>query len=164
MYIVVCGRRPHPPPRNCRVYALTFGAPHGRASDVQPRVASFGVGIDQFTLLIALVDLTGEITQKGLGKLLAMDSLTLTPTLSFLVGRGWIWEEAGDERRQKLISLTADGAENCRMSNRSGSCAKEPTHKPWRCGVAANGTTSRCNYNRVFALLILAARYLYIHL
>lgn len=64
--------------------------------------------LTQFTLLIAL-DLTGEITQKGLGKLLAMDSLTLTPTLSFLVGRGWIWEEAGDERRQKLISLTADG-------------------------------------------------------
>ena len=164
MYIVVRGRSPHPPPRNCRVYALTFGAPHGRQAMYNLELRPSELELTQFTLLIALVDLTGEITQKGLGKLLAMDSLTLTPTLSFLVGRGWIWEEAGDERRQKLISLTADGAENCRMSNRSGSCAKEPTHKPWRCGVAANGTTSRCNYNRVFAPLIFPARYLYIHL
>lgn len=74
--------------------------------------------LTQFTLLIAL-DLSGEITQKGLGKLLAMDSLTLTPTLSFLVGRGWIWEEAGDEQRQKLISLTADGAETAECPERA---------------------------------------------
>ena len=64
--------------------------------------------LTQYTLLMAL-DLTGEITQKGLGELLAMDSTTLTRTLSFLARRGWIREKAGDDRRQKLISLTADG-------------------------------------------------------
>jgi DNA-binding MarR family transcriptional regulator len=64
--------------------------------------------LTQFTLLMTL-DLTGEITQKGLGKLLAMDTTTLTRTLSFLARRGWIREKAGDDRRQKFISLTTDG-------------------------------------------------------
>ena len=64
--------------------------------------------LTQFTLLMAL-DLTGEITQKRLGKLLAMDSTTLTRTLSLVAKRNWIREKAGDDRRQKLISLTGDG-------------------------------------------------------
>jgi DNA-binding MarR family transcriptional regulator len=66
--------------------------------------------LSQFTLLMAL-DLTGEITQKGLGKLLAMDSTTLTRTLSFLIERGWIGVNPGTDRREKLLSLTRAGRE-----------------------------------------------------
>ena len=55
--------------------------------------------LTQFTLLMTL-DLTGEITQKALGNLLAMDSTTLTRTLSFLVDHGWIGAKQGEDRRE----------------------------------------------------------------
>jgi DNA-binding MarR family transcriptional regulator len=64
--------------------------------------------VTQFTLLLAL-DLTGEITQKRLAKVLAMDSTTLTRTLSFLVERDWIGINQGEDRREKLLSLTPAG-------------------------------------------------------
>lgn len=64
--------------------------------------------LTQFTLLMTL-DLAGQITQKTLGRLLAMDSTTLTRTLSFLVERGWISSNAGEDRREKLLNLTATG-------------------------------------------------------
>ena len=64
--------------------------------------------LTQFTLLMAL-DLTGETTQKTLAQLLAIDSTTLTRTLSFLVERGWIGTNPGEDRREKLLSLTPAG-------------------------------------------------------
>jgi DNA-binding MarR family transcriptional regulator len=64
--------------------------------------------LTQFTLLMAL-DLTGEITQKRLAKVLAMDSTTLTRTLSFLVERDWIGTTPGEDRREKLLTLTPAG-------------------------------------------------------
>lgn len=66
------------------------------------------IELTQFTLLMTL-DQTGEITQKTLGKLLAMDSTTLTRTLSVLVERAWINSNPGEDRREKLLSLTPDG-------------------------------------------------------
>ena len=66
------------------------------------------IELTQFTLLMTL-DLTGEITQKTLGKLLAMDSTTLTRTLSSLVKRGWIDSGPGEDRREKLLNLTVAG-------------------------------------------------------
>ena len=62
----------------------------------------------QFTLLMTL-DIAGEITQKTLGRLLAMDSTTLTRTLSVLVERGWISSNPGEDRREKLLNLTPAG-------------------------------------------------------
>jgi DNA-binding MarR family transcriptional regulator len=64
--------------------------------------------LTQFTLLMAL-DLTGETTQKRLAKLLAMDSTTLTRTLSYLVERDWIGTNPGEDRREKLLGLTPAG-------------------------------------------------------
>jgi DNA-binding MarR family transcriptional regulator len=64
--------------------------------------------LTQYTLLMTL-DITGEITQKVLGKLLAMDSTTLTRTLRFLVERGWVGTYAGEDRREKLLRLTPSG-------------------------------------------------------
>lgn len=66
------------------------------------------IELTQFTLLMTL-DLTGEITQKTLGRLLAMDSTTLTRTLSFLVERSWISSNPGEDRREKLLNLTPAG-------------------------------------------------------
>ena len=67
-----------------------------------------GLTIAQFTLLQAL-DLAGEITQGGLGRLLVIDSTTLTRTLKPLERKGWIERRAGKDRREKQIVLTRSG-------------------------------------------------------
>jgi DNA-binding MarR family transcriptional regulator len=64
--------------------------------------------LTQYTLLMTL-DLTGETTQKQLGKLLAIDSTTLTRTLSFLVERKWVSATQGEDRREKRLSLSPAG-------------------------------------------------------
>src|SRR5271154_6350639 len=78
-----------------------------RASRVVTRMyndelRSSDLEVTQFTLLMTL-DITGEIGQKELGKLLAMDSTTLTRTLGLLSQHKWIREKPGEDRRQKLI-------------------------------------------------------------
>ena len=69
---------------------------------------SGGVEITQFTILMAL-ERAGEISQGKLGKLLALDSTSLTRMLSLLRKRGWIQEKEGDDRRFRMIRLTATG-------------------------------------------------------
>lgn len=67
-----------------------------------------GLELSQYTLLMTL-GMTGEITQKGLGTLLATDSTTLTRTLVFLVDHGWVRADEGDDRREKRLTLTTTG-------------------------------------------------------
>jgi len=66
------------------------------------------IEVTQFTLLMAL-DYAGEISQGKLGKLLALDSTTLTRMLVLLKKRGWIQEKEGEDRRFRMIQLTAAG-------------------------------------------------------
>lgn len=66
------------------------------------------IEITQFTLLMAL-DRTGKVSQGRLGKLLALDSTTLTRTLDLLRKKGWIEEKEGHDRRFRMIQLTAAG-------------------------------------------------------
>jgi DNA-binding MarR family transcriptional regulator len=69
------------------------------------------IEITQFAILMAL-DRAGEISQGKLGKLgklLALDSTTLTRMLSLLRERGWIQEKEGEDRRFRLIRLTSTG-------------------------------------------------------
>ena len=67
-----------------------------------------GLELSQYTLLMTLGQ-TGEVTQKVLGKILAIDSTTLTRTLVFLLEQGWVSAEEGEDRREKRLSLTAVG-------------------------------------------------------
>ncbi len=67
-----------------------------------------GLTIAQFTLLQALT-LAGEITQGGLGRLLVIDSTTLTRTLKPLERKGWIERRMGRDRRERQIMLTRAG-------------------------------------------------------
>jgi DNA-binding MarR family transcriptional regulator len=67
-----------------------------------------GLRATQFTLLQALNRAPG-ISQKGLAQLLEFDSTTLTRTLAFLRRRGWLRSEAGTDRRELRLSLTAAG-------------------------------------------------------
>ncbi len=67
-----------------------------------------GIEITQFTVLMAL-DQTGEIAQGELGKLLGLDSTTLTRMLRLLERRAWVGREIGTDRRQHLWRLTPAG-------------------------------------------------------
>ena len=66
------------------------------------------IEITQFTLLMAL-DRTGDISQGKLGRLLALDSTTLTRMLKPLKKQGWIQGREGDDRRVRIIRLTPAG-------------------------------------------------------
>jgi DNA-binding MarR family transcriptional regulator len=67
-----------------------------------------GLEVTQFGLLTALAA-TGEINQKRLSAGLAMDSTTLTRTLSLLRKQGWVRVRRGDDRRERLFGLTPAG-------------------------------------------------------
>jgi len=76
---------------------------------------SAGLELTQFTLLMAL-DLTGETTQGDLGKLLALDTTSLTRMLKLLTKRGWIGVKAGLDRRQRLLRITPSGRQKLQQS------------------------------------------------
>ena len=67
-----------------------------------------GLRGSQFTILQAL-SLTGEISQKALGEVLAMDSTTLTRTLNILERHGWLSRHRGDDRREWRMKLSKSG-------------------------------------------------------
>src|SRR3981081_3084266 len=67
-----------------------------------------GLEITQFGLLTALAA-TGETNQKRLAAGLAMDSTTLTRTLSLLRKQGWVRVRHGEDRRERLFRLTPAG-------------------------------------------------------
>jgi DNA-binding MarR family transcriptional regulator len=74
-----------------------------------------GLEPTQYTLLMAL-SITGETTQGDLGRLLALDTTTLTRMLAPLVKRGWIGETKGRDRRQRLLRLTRPGTQKIQQS------------------------------------------------
>lgn len=67
-----------------------------------------GLRATQFTVLQAL-SLTGEVTQGVLGRMLAMDSTTLTRTLGIMIQHGWIARRPGEDRREWRIRLSKAG-------------------------------------------------------
>jgi DNA-binding MarR family transcriptional regulator len=62
----------------------------------------------QFTVLQAL-SLAGEVPQGELGRILAMDSTTLTRTLEIMRRRSWIATHYGKDRRERWLSLAKAG-------------------------------------------------------
>lgn len=62
----------------------------------------------QFTILQAL-SRAGEISQGELGRMLAIDSTTLTRTLQIMLRQGWIADRRGKDRRERLLRLAKDG-------------------------------------------------------
>src|ERR1700730_1860276 len=67
-----------------------------------------GLRATQFTLLQAL-SLAGEVSQRTLGEILAIDSTTLTRTLAIMGRRGWIASRSGKDRRERWLSLSEIG-------------------------------------------------------
>ena len=67
-----------------------------------------GLRSTQFTVLQAL-SMTGEIRQRDLGRLLGMDSTTLTRTLEIMTREDWVSSREGDDRRERWLSLAPAG-------------------------------------------------------
>ena len=67
-----------------------------------------GLEITQHSLLAAL-DKAGEVNQKWLSTVFAMDSTTLTRTLGRLRKNGWVKSQPGTDKRERLFALTASG-------------------------------------------------------
>jgi DNA-binding MarR family transcriptional regulator len=68
-----------------------------------------GLRASQFTILQVLAR-AGEVSQGRLGKILAMDSTTLTRTLKIMRQQRWVAERRGRDRRERLLSLSKGGA------------------------------------------------------
>jgi DNA-binding MarR family transcriptional regulator len=67
-----------------------------------------GLRATQFTVLQTL-SVTGEVTQGRLGRILAMDSTSLTRTLSIMSRQGWIGKSRGADRREWRLRLSKAG-------------------------------------------------------
>ena len=67
-----------------------------------------GLRSGQFTILQVLWRM-GEMPQRSLGEILAMDSTTLTRTLAIMRRRGWIAERSGQDRRERLLRIAKPG-------------------------------------------------------
>jgi DNA-binding MarR family transcriptional regulator len=67
-----------------------------------------GLRATQFTLLQALSQ-AGEVSQRTLGEILAIDSTTLTRTLAIMGRRGWIGSRSGVDRRERRLSMSEAG-------------------------------------------------------
>ncbi len=72
------------------------------------RLREVGLRATQFTLLMALRSL-GEMTLTGLAERAVMDRTTLTRNLRLLEKRGLTRVRPGEDRRERLVSLTAKG-------------------------------------------------------
>jgi DNA-binding MarR family transcriptional regulator len=67
-----------------------------------------GLRATQFTILQTL-SLAGEVSQGQLGEMLAMDSTSLTRTLSIMRRQGWIAERRGKDKRERRLRLAPAG-------------------------------------------------------
>jgi DNA-binding MarR family transcriptional regulator len=68
-----------------------------------------GLRASQFTILQVLAR-AGEVSQGQLGKILTMDSTTLTRTLKIMRQQRWVRERRGKDRRERLLTLSKEGA------------------------------------------------------
>jgi DNA-binding MarR family transcriptional regulator len=70
---------------------------------------SVGLRTTQYSLLQRLRR-AGEVRQRDLGGLTSLDETTLTRNLRLLIDAGWVAIRPGEDRREKLVSLTDAGA------------------------------------------------------
>jgi DNA-binding MarR family transcriptional regulator len=68
-----------------------------------------GLRTTQYSLLRYLSRF-GEVRQRDLGGLTSLDETTLTRNLRPLIDAGWVAIGSGEDRREKLVRLTAAGA------------------------------------------------------
>lgn len=87
-----------------------------------------GMTSSQLTFLRVLAG-QSPMRQGTLGKMLALDSTTVTRSLRPLKAKGWIEVCAGDDRRERLLHLTAHGARQLDLGNREWARAQKRLEK-----------------------------------
>ena len=85
-----------------------------------------GVGLrtTQYSLLQRLRR-AGEVRQRDLGGLTSLDETTLTRNLRPLIDAGWVAIRPGEDRREKLVSLTDAGTAKLREARPAWERAQE---------------------------------------
>jgi DNA-binding MarR family transcriptional regulator len=68
-----------------------------------------GLRTTQYSLLRYLKHF-GAVRQRDLGAATSLDETTLTRTLRPLIDAGWVAADPGEDRREKLVSLTSAGS------------------------------------------------------
>jgi DNA-binding MarR family transcriptional regulator len=81
----------------------------------EEELRSAGLRATQFTVLQVL-SFVGELTQGELGRMLAMDSTTLTRTLKIMNRHGWIGRRRGSDRREWRLRLSKAGVVQLRRA------------------------------------------------
>lgn len=69
---------------------------------------SVGLRTTQYSLL-SVLSRVGQVRQGDLSGLTSLDETTLTRNLRPLVDAGWIAVRSGDDRREKLVTITKAG-------------------------------------------------------
>src|SRR5262249_37798487 len=85
-----------------------------------------GVGLrtTQYSLVRYLKHF-GQVRQRDLGAATSLDETTLTRNLRPLIAAGWVTINAGQDRREKLVSLTSAGAAKLREARPAWERAQE---------------------------------------
>jgi DNA-binding MarR family transcriptional regulator len=100
-------QRHNPPPTPCLCNALRQASRAvSRLYDEEMR--SNGLRTTQYSLLRVLAK-AGQVRQGDLSELTSLDETTLTRNLRPLVDAGWIAVRSGDDRREKLLTITEAG-------------------------------------------------------
>lgn len=108
MYIhLFCMNRASIPPLPCMCASLRRSS-RALTQHYEKALRPLGLRATQFTILQAL-SLAGEVTQRRLGQILAIDSTTLTRTLDIMSRRGWIAKQQGQDRREWRLRMTRAG-------------------------------------------------------
>jgi DNA-binding MarR family transcriptional regulator len=99
--------KPLNPPLPCMCASLRRAA-RALSQIYEDALRPTGLRATQFTILQTL-SIAGEVTQGELGQILAMDSTTLTRTLTIMGRRGWIAKRRGEDRREWRMRLSKAG-------------------------------------------------------
>ncbi len=104
--------RPRPAATPCLCNALRQ-ADRAVSRQYDEELRGVGLRTTQHSLLRWLRH-AGEVRQRDLGALTSLDETTLTRNLRPLIDAGWVAIRPGDDRREKLVSLTEAGAAKLR--------------------------------------------------
>lgn len=90
--------------------ALLFRVSHAQRALMQPFMASVGLGVGQPKLL-SYLNHFGSCSQRELATYFELDPAGVSRALDALERRGFVtFEQNADDRRAKVVSLTAEGA------------------------------------------------------
>lgn len=96
-----------PDPARCMVRHV-MRTSRAIAAAYDPALACFGVSGHQFNVLMTLHS-KGACTVNCLARRLGMDASTVPRVIRPLAQKSWVNSEKGDDRRQRILSITDEG-------------------------------------------------------